>query len=127
MKEGRANIEVDEIKLSRFLFVALTEEEIQTHGIGELLHTTKVGEKMPKMTEQEITGGEQFRTKPKTRLCPTARKPNVQEIKQLTAIAMGWLVNYIMKNFLYTFGEKTGDRRMEDLWEMNSLRQYQGL
>ena len=80
--KSKANIEVDELELSRFLYIALTDEEIKNEGIGELLHTTKPGMTKPKMTDQEMTGGEQFRTEPKTKLHPPGRKPNQQEIKK---------------------------------------------
>ena len=59
-----------------------------------------------------MTGGEQFRTEPKTKLHPPGRKPTQQEVKKMTAIALSWLVKYIMTNFLYNFGGE--DRRQED-------------
>ena len=40
------------------------------------------------------------------------RKPTQQEVKKMTAIALSWLVKYIMTNFLYNFGGE--DRRQED-------------
>ena len=51
-----------------------------------------------------MTGGEQFRTEPRTKLNPPARSPTPQESKQLSAIVIGWLVKHIMTNFLYSFG-----------------------
>ena len=41
--------------------------------ISDFLHPTKVGEKKPKKTDQEITSGEQFRKEPKTKLNPPAK------------------------------------------------------
>ena len=64
------------------------------------------------MTDQKITGGDQFRSVPRSKLHPPGRKPSDQERKRLTAIAMGWLVWHIMTNFLYNFGGE--DRRQED-------------
>ena len=91
------------------MHIALTDEEIRNEGLGELLHTTKPGMTKLKMTDQEMTGGEQFRTEPKTKLHPPGRKPTQQEVKKMTAIALSWLVKYIMTYFLYNLGGE--DRR----------------
>ena len=112
LETGPADINVNDLEQSRFLFLALNEDEIEAEGIAELLHTVKEGETKPKLTDQEMTGGEQFRTEPRTRLNPPGRNPTAQEKKKLTAIALGWLVKHIMTNFLYSFGGE--DRRQEE-------------
>ena len=100
LEHGKSTIEVNELELARFLFVVLDDEEIESEGISDLLHTVKDGETKPKMTEQEMTGIKQFRTEPRTRLNPPARSSTAQEKKKLTAIAMSWLVNHIITIFL---------------------------
>ena len=99
------------MELSRFLDLALTEEEIKAEGISDLLNTIKEGESKVKMTDQEMNGGDQFRREPRSKLHPSGRKPSDQERKRLTAIALGWLVGHIMTNFLYNFG---GVDRMQE-------------
>ena len=55
------------------------------------------------MTDQEITGSNDFRTK-KSRLISPKRKPTDLERKKLVGILMDWLVKYILNHFQYTFG-----------------------
>ena len=82
------------------------------------LRICKDGETKPKITDPEMTGSDQFRNGPRSRLNPPIRKPTNQEKKKITAIAMGWLVKHIMTNFLYTFGGE--DRRQEGGGPMGS-------
>ena len=67
------------------------------------MHRVKNGEDKPKLTDQEITGGTQFREGPRSKLLPPIRKPSDLERKKMAAIAFGWIVKHIMSNFLYTF------------------------
>ena len=75
------------------------------------MHGVKEGEDMPKMTDQEMTGSEQFRVGPRSKLNPPKRQHNEEESKQIMAIAQSWIVKYIMSNFLYTFSGE--DRKQE--------------
>ena len=59
-----------------------------------------------------MTGGDQFRTRIRSKLNPAVRSPTAQETKKFTAIALAWLVEHIMKNFVYNFGGE--DRKQED-------------
>ena len=58
LEKGPATNEVDDMEPCRFLYIALTDKEIEAKGIGDLFHTVKDGESKPKMTDQEITGGD---------------------------------------------------------------------
>ena len=71
----------------------------------------KEGETKPKLTDQEITGGSDFRSI-KSRLNPPKQSPNGLEKRKLVGILLGWLVKFVMNNFLYTFGGK--DRKQTD-------------
>ena len=55
LEKGPANIQVDDLEVSRFLKVVLTEEEIEEEELEDLLHKVKDGEDRPKLTDQEIT------------------------------------------------------------------------
>ena len=92
--------------------MTLTEDDIEKEGIADLLHTVKENDTKPKLTDQEITGGEGFRQGPRSKLNPPPRKPTTKERKRLTAILLCWLVKYIMNQFIYTFLGK--DRRKEN-------------
>ena len=102
-----------------FFYIALTDEKINNEGIGDILHTIKPGETKPKMTDQDITGGEQLRIEPKTKLLPPGRKPTRHENKKMVALAMAWLVKRIINNFLHNLGESTGGKKMEAPLGMN--------
>ena len=99
LENGPAEIEVDDEELARTLAVVLTDEEVKSEKLEELVHTVKDGETKPKVTDQEITGGEQFR-KQRSRLNSPKRKPSIQERKKMVAVMMEWLVKFIMNNFL---------------------------
>ena len=98
--------------MSRFLTVALSDKDIEEENLGDLMHRVKEGEDKPEFRDQEITGGTQFRQGPRSKFLPTERQPNSHERKKMSAIAMGWIVKQTMRNFLYTFGAKTGSRMM---------------
>ena len=68
------------------------------------MHTVKEGETKPRLIDQEITGGNQFRNGPRSKLLPPKKSPTDQERKKLIAIAVSWLVRHTMTKFLYTFG-----------------------
>ena len=87
------------------------ETVLEAKDIKDLLHTTKEDETKPRMIDQEITGGDDFRTV-KSKLNPPKRSPTDQERRKLIGILMGWLVEYIMTHFLYTFGG--ADLKQED-------------
>ena len=91
---------------------AWSEEQLEDEGFSDLVHTVKKGESKPKMTEQEMTGGQQFRTGPRTKPNPPVKSPSALETKKLTAIALGWLVEHVMNNFVYNFGGE--DRRQKE-------------
>ena len=84
LEKGAATVEVDDLEQSRILFLALTEEEIEEEGIKDILHSVKEGETKPKLTDQEITGSDQFRTSHRSKLDPPIRKPTHLERKKLT-------------------------------------------
>ena len=84
--------------------VVLTDEEIDKDGLADLLHEVTPGESKPRLIDQEITGGDQFRNGERSKFLPPKRKPNPIESKKMLAIAMGWTVRHIMTHFLYTFG-----------------------
>ena len=81
----------------------MTDDELKNEELEELVHSVKEGETEPKITDQEMTGGEQFRNA-RSRLNPPKSKPSNQERKKMVAIMFEWLVKFIMNNFLYTFG-----------------------
>ena len=91
--------------------MALTDHEKKENRLEELLHTVKEGEEMPKMTDQEITGSDQFRFGPRSKLNEPKRQPTEAESKLMMAVALSWVVKYIMTNFMYTFGGE--DRKQE--------------
>ena len=62
------------------------------------------------MADQENTGGSDFLTV-KSKLDPPKRSPMPREKRKLVGIPMGWLVNYVMNNFLYTFREKKQNKK----------------
>ena len=105
LERGPAKIDVNPLELSRFLCLVMTEEEIEAEGIRELVHTVKERESKPKFTEQEMTGGEQFRIGPRSKLNPPVKSPSALEIKKLVAIALGWLVEHIMIFFFFLISE----------------------
>ena len=105
LEASPADIVVCDLELSRFLFVMLEEEEIAARGLENLLHTQKdPSERKPRVTDQEMVGGDNFRTGARSKLNPPARKPTEEERKMMTALAMSVIVEKVMKNFLYTFG-----------------------
>ena len=64
-----ATINVNELELARFLFVMMGEDEIKAEGLSDVLHTVKnTAERKPRLTDQEIFGGDDFRTGQKTKL-----------------------------------------------------------
>ena len=77
-----------------------------------MLHSQKdATDNKPKLTDQEMVGGKDFRTGPKSKLNPPKRKPTESERKKMVAIAMSLIVKKVMTNFLYTFG---GEDRKQD-------------
>ena len=70
LEKTPASVKVDDLELARFLKVVLTEDEIEHDGLEDLLHTVKEGETKPRLTDQEITGGDQFRNGPRSKLLP---------------------------------------------------------
>ena len=111
LEASPAVIKVCDLELSRFLYVMMEDEEIAAQGLDELLHTQKdPSEKKPRLTDQEMIGGEDFRTGAKSKLKPPVRTPTEKERKTMTAIAMSLIVQKVMTNFLYSFG---GDDRKQ--------------
>ena len=104
LSNGDIKINGNDLEVSRFLTIALTDKEKKDNDLEDILHSVKDGEKLPKMTDQEMTGSDQFRVGPRSKLNPPKRKPTEKESKMMMAIAMSWIVKYIMTNFLYTFG-----------------------
>ena len=105
LEEGPATINVDEVELARLLFILMEEEEIATQGLEDVIHTMKnPNDRKPKLTDQEIVGGDDFRTGLKSKLNPPKEKPNVFQKRRMVAIAMSLIVEKVMTNFLYTFG-----------------------
>ena len=91
----------------------LHDNEIQTEGLKEVLHSQKDDtESKPKLTDKEIVGGNDLKTGEKSKLNPPKRKPTDSERKQMLAIAISIIVKKVMTNFLYTFGGK--DRKQKD-------------
>ena len=110
LEASPAEIKVCDLELSRFLYVMMEDEEIAAQGLEDLLHTKKdPRKKKPKLTDQEMVGGDDFRTGVKSQLNPPARSPTQRERKMMTAVAMSLIVQKVMTNFLYTFGGE--DRR----------------
>ena len=71
----------------------------------DLLHSQKdPTEKKPRLIDNEMVGGNDFRTGPKSKLNPPKRTPTPGERKKMIAIWMSLIVKMIMTNFLYTFG-----------------------
>ena len=112
LEKGPADIQVDDLELSRFLTVGLSDKDIEEENLGDLVHRVKDGEHKPRFTDQEITGGAQFREGPRSKLLPPGRQPSSLERNKMSAIAMGWIVKHTMKNFLYTFGGQ--DRKQKE-------------
>ena len=110
LEEGPASIEVDEIELARLLFILMDEEEIASEGLENVIHTMRNrSERKPKLTDQEIVGGDDFRTGAKTKLNPPKERPNNAQKRKMIALAMSLIVEKVMANFLYTFAGQ--DRR----------------
>ena len=65
--------------------------------------------KKPRLTDQEMTGGDDFRTGPKTKLNPPKGKPTEVQLRRMVAIGLSLIEEKVMSNFLYTFGGE--DRR----------------
>ena len=55
----------EDLEVSRFLTVALTTNEKRESDLEDILHTVKEGENMHRLTDQEITGSDQFRLGPR--------------------------------------------------------------
>ena len=110
LENSPATIKVNEVELARFLFVMMEVDDINAEGLAEVVHTMKnVEDKKPRLTDQEMVGGEDFRTGAKSKLNPPRRKPTEAESKKMIAIGMSLIVEKVMDNFLYTFGGE--DRR----------------
>ena len=110
LEKSPADVKVNEVELARFLFVMMEEEDIIAEELSEVLHTMKNDEdRKPRLTDQEMVGGDNFRTGLKSKLNPPRRKPTEAERKKMTAIAMSIIVEKVMAGFLYTFGGE--DRR----------------
>ena len=110
LEGGPANIKVNETELARFLFVMMEDETIKNEGLEDVLHTLQdPGGRKPRLTDQEMIGGDDFRTGPKTKLNPPKCKPTEVQIKRMVAIGLSLIVEKVMSNFLYTFGGE--DRR----------------
>ena len=110
LESGPAIIKVNEVELARFLFVTMEDEDIHAEGLEDVVHTMKnPAEKKPKLTDQEMVGGEDFRTGLKTKLNPPKEKPTEAQTKKMVAIGMSLIVEKVMANFLYTFAGE--DRR----------------
>ena len=76
LEASPATINVNEVELARFLFVMMEEEDINAEELTDVVHTMKnVEDKKPRMTDQEMVGGEDFRTGFKSKLNPPRRKP----------------------------------------------------
>ena len=110
LEKSPADVKVNEVELARFLFVMMEEEDIIAEELSEVLHTMKNDEdRKPRLTDQEMVGGDNFRTGLKSKLNPPRRKPTEAERKKMIAIAMSIIVEKVMAGFLYTFGGE--DRR----------------
>ena len=110
LEDGPATFKVNEIELARFLFVMMEDEAIKKEGLEDVLHTLQdpAGRK-PRLTDQEMVGGDDFRTGPKTKLNPPKCKPTEVLTRRMVAIGLSLIVEKVMSNFLYTFGGE--DRR----------------
>ena len=63
LESGPAIIKVNEVELARFLFVMMEDKDIKAEGLEDLVHTMKnPAERKPRLTDQEVVGGEDFRT-----------------------------------------------------------------
>ena len=110
LETGPATINVNDLELARFLFVMMEEEEIKAEGLEDVIHTLKdPAQRKPRLTDQEMVGGDDFRTGPKSKLNPPKEKPNEAQRKKMVAIGLAKIVEKVMSNFLYTFGGE--DRR----------------
>ena len=110
LETGPATINVNDLELARFLFVMMEEEEIKAEGLEDVIHTSKdPAQRKPRLTDQEMVGGDDFRTGPKSKLNPPKEKPNEAQRKKMVAIGLAKIVEKVMSNFLYTFGGE--DRR----------------
>ena len=98
------------MELARFLFIMMEDEEIKSEGLEDCIHTMKnPAQKKPRLTDQEMVGGDDFRTGIKSKMNPSRRKPTQDQSKRMVALAMSMIVEKVMANFLYTFGGE--DRR----------------
>ena len=110
LENGPARIKVNEVELARFLFIVMEDEDIKEEGLEKVVHTMKnPAERKPKLTDQEMVGGDNFRTGQKSKLNPPKEKPTEAQVKKMVAIGMSQIVERVMANFLYTFGGE--DRR----------------
>ena len=88
----------------------MDEDDINAEGLTDVVQTMKNDEdRKPRLTDQEMVGGEDFRTGLKSKLNPPRRKPTEAQRKKMVAIGMSLIVEKVMENFLYTFGGE--DRR----------------
>ena len=110
LEMGPATVNVNETELARFLFIMMEDEDIKAEGLERVVHTMKnPAEKKPRLTDQEMVGGDDFRTGQKSKLNSPKEKPTDAQIKKMVAIGMSLIVKKVMENFLYTFGGE--DRR----------------
>jgi hypothetical protein len=110
IEESEIDIEIDDIELSRFVAVELTEEEIMKEGLTDVVHVVKKGEKKPRMIDPEMVGGEQFR-EARSKFEKPKRRPSSVEIRKMIGIVMEILVRKIMENHLYSFNGKIMEQK----------------
>ena len=83
LESGPAIIKVNEVELARFLFEMMEDKDIKAEGLEDLVHTMKnPAERKPRLTDQEVVGGEDFQTGLKTKLNPPQEKPTEPRVRR---------------------------------------------
>ena len=93
LEKSPTNIKVCDLELSIFLFVMMQEDKIKEEGLEDVLHSQKdTTENIPRLTDKEMFGGDDFRNAAKSKIIPPKRDPSPSERKRMVAIAMSLIV-----------------------------------
>ena len=117
LESSPATIKVNEVELARFLFVMMDEDDIEAEGLADVVHTMKNDEdRKPRLTDQEMVGGDDFRAGLKSKLNPPRRKPTEAQRKKMVAIGMSLIIQKVNLKFgLNIINGKTDTQYIKDV------------
>ena len=103
IEESTLEIEVDTLELALFLACSMTQEEIDSEGLKEVVHTrrSKTGAR-PGQTCKVITAGQASRQTDRSWVLPT-RAPNRTEKMRMVGCRVRSACQLVMFNHFYTF------------------------